>query len=193
MEGILDWWLKYMPAPDGRLFYGAVDIHNQPVPHAEIGIVMVSRILWTFSSAYLSNPDPRYAEMADRAYRLIRNSFVDPRYGGVYWSLEAAKSFEGKVEILDLRSLNPLDHEAMNDLCQRHGKIIIVTEESIECSFSLGLAGRLQRDNFHYLDAPIKIVGSKDTPAIPLNSTLEASLLTNAQLVSEELNRSLNF
>lgn len=115
-------------------------------------------------------------------------------YGrGVYWSLEAAKSFEGKVEILDLRSLNPLDHEAMNDLCQRHGKIIIVTEESIECSFSLGLAGRLQRDNFHYLDAPIKIVGSKDTPAIPLNSTLEASLLTNAQLVSEELNRSLNF
>jgi 2-oxoisovalerate dehydrogenase E1 component len=115
-------------------------------------------------------------------------------YGrGVYWSLEAAKSFEGKVEILDLRSLNPLDHEAMNDLCQRHGKIIIVTEESIECSFSLGLAGRLQRDNFHYLDAPIKIVGSKDTPAIPLNSTLEASLLTNAELVSAELNRSLNF
>ena len=89
MEGILDWWLKYMPAPDGRLFYGAVDIHNQPVPNTEIGVVMVSRILWTFSSAYLSNPDPRYAEMADRAYRLIRNSFVDPRYGGVYWSLDS--------------------------------------------------------------------------------------------------------
>ncbi len=115
-------------------------------------------------------------------------------YGrGVYWSLEAAKSFEGQVEILDLRSLNPLDHQAMNDICQRHGKIIIVTEESVECSFSLGLAGRLQRDNFKHLDAPIKIVGSKDTPAIPLNSTLEYSLLTNANLVLEELKQSLNF
>lgn len=92
LEGILDWWLKYMPREDGRLFYGAVDVHNQPVPHAEIGVVMVSRILWTFSSAYLSNPDPRYADMADRAFQLIRNSFVDPRYGGVYWSLDA----EGK-------------------------------------------------------------------------------------------------
>lgn len=109
-------------------------------------------------------------------------------YGrGVYWSLEAAQNFEGKVEILDLRSLNPLDHEAMNALCRRHGKIMIVTEESIECSFSLGLAGRLQRDNFKHLDAAIKIVGSVDTPAIPLNTILEATLLPNASKVEVAL------
>ncbi|NBX80943.1 MAG: tungsten formylmethanofuran dehydrogenase, partial [Flavobacteriales bacterium] len=49
-------------------------------------------------------------------------------YGrGVYWSLEAAKEFEGQVEILDLRSLNPLDHEAMNALCQKHNKVLFVT------------------------------------------------------------------
>jgi len=109
-------------------------------------------------------------------------------YGrGVYWSIEAAQNFAGKVEILDLRSLNPLDHEAMNALCRRHGKIMIVTEESIECSFSLGLAGRLQRDNFKHLDAAIKIVGSVDTPAIPLNTILEAALLPNASKVEVAL------
>jgi len=115
-------------------------------------------------------------------------------YGrGVYWTLEAEKNFPGQLEILDLRSLNPLDHEAMNALCRKHGRIIIVTEESIECSFSLGLAGRLQRDNFESLDAAIAIVGSTDTPAIPLNSTLEAALLTNAELVTNTIHKILSY
>ena len=115
-------------------------------------------------------------------------------YGrGVYWSLEAAKEFEGQVEILDLRSLNPLDHEAMNALCQKHNKVLFVTEESIESSFTLGLAGRMQRDNFKFLDAPISIVGSIDTPAIPLNSILEATLLPNADKVKFAIELLLNY
>jgi 2-oxoisovalerate dehydrogenase E1 component len=115
-------------------------------------------------------------------------------YGrGVYWSLEAEKNFTGQIEILDLRSINPLDHDAMNTLCRRHAKIIIVTEESVECSFALGLAGRLQRDNFEFLDAAISIVGSVDTPAIPLNSTLEAALLTNAQRVNDAIQAMLHY
>jgi len=97
------------------------------------------------------------------------------------------------VEILDLRSINPLDHEAMNTLCQSHGKILIVTEESIECSFALGLAGRLQRDNFNFLDAPIQIIGSVDTPAIPLNTKLEATLLPNAEKVKVAIQSLLNY
>ena len=115
-------------------------------------------------------------------------------YGrGVYWAVEASLEFAGKVEILDLRSINPLDHEAMNTLCQSHGKIMIVTEESIECSFALGLAGRLQRDNFNFLDAPIQIVGSVDTPAIPLNTELEATLLPNAEKVKVAIQSLLNY
>ena len=114
-------------------------------------------------------------------------------YGrGVYWTLEAAKNFAGRVEILDLRSLNPLDHQAMNELCQNHGKILIVTEESIECNFALGLAGRLQRDNFNSLDAAIFIVGAVDTPAIPLNSVLEEAILPNAIKVQSALEKLLN-
>jgi 2-oxoisovalerate dehydrogenase E1 component len=107
-------------------------------------------------------------------------------YGrGVYWSLEAEKQFEGKIEIIDLRTLNPVDFDTVNEVTKKHGKVIVVTEESVEASFSLGLAGRIQRDNFKFLDAPVQIVGSVDTPAIPLNSSLEAALLTNAEKVKE--------
>jgi len=81
----------------------------------------------------------------------------------------------------------------MNDLAKRHGKIMLVTEESVEASFTLGLAGRIQRDNFKSLDAPVSIVGAVDTPAIPLNSILEAELLPNADKVKTALDDLLSF
>ena len=115
-------------------------------------------------------------------------------YGrGIYWSLEAIKAFEGRIEIVDLRTLNPLDHDMINAVAQKHGKVMLVTEESVEASFTLGLAGRIQRDNFKYLDAPVSIVGSVDTPAIPLNSILEAELLTNSEKVKTALGDLLNY
>ncbi len=115
-------------------------------------------------------------------------------YGmGVYWALNAAKSFEGQVEILDLRTLNPLDHDKMNEVTRRHNKVLLVTEESVESNFTIGLAGRIQRDNFKYLDTPIQIVGSIDTPAIPLNSTLEATLLPNAEKVKNAIETLLKY
>jgi len=115
-------------------------------------------------------------------------------YGrGIYWSLEATKAFEGRVEIVDLRTLNPLDHDLINTVAQKHGKVMLVTEESVEASFTLGLAGRIQRDNFKFLDAPVSIVGSVDTPAIPLNSILEAELLTNSEKVKTALGDLLNY
>ncbi len=122
------------------------------------------------------------------------NSCVIITYGrGVYWSLEASKKWEGLVEIIDLRTLNPLDHECINRVSKTHGKVILVTEESEEASFTLGLAGRIQRDNFNFLDAPIGIVGSVDTPAIPLNSILEAELLTNSSKVALAIEKILNY
>jgi len=115
-------------------------------------------------------------------------------YGrGVYWSLEAEKQFKGQIEIIDLRTLNPLDEEAMYEATKKHNKVMLVTEESIEASFTLGLAARIQKNCFKDLDAPIEIVGSIDTPAIPLNSTLEATLLPNGDKVAEGLKNLLEF
>jgi 2-oxoisovalerate dehydrogenase E1 component len=115
-------------------------------------------------------------------------------YGrGVYWSLEAAKHYKEKVSILDLRSLSPLDEDAIYDMSKKHGKIILVTEESVEASFTLGIAGRIQKNCFEFLDAPIQIVGSVDTPAIPLNSSLEEALLPNAEKVKTVIDNLLDY
>tara|TARA_B110000285_G_scaffold235274_1_gene316011 strand:+ start:519 stop:2609 length:2091 start_codon:yes stop_codon:yes gene_type:complete len=136
----------------------------------------------------------RVIQEADTTQIEEGNSCVIITYGmGVYWSLEATKSFKGQVEIIDLRTLNPLDHDMMNEVAKRHGKVMLVTEESTEASFTLGLAGRIQRDNFEYLDAPISIIGSVDTPAIPLNSILEAALLPNADKVKAGLETLLGY
>jgi len=115
-------------------------------------------------------------------------------YGrGVYWSLEAAKKFKGQIEIIDLRTLNPIDEQAMYSAANKHNKVLLVTEESVENSFTLGLAARIQKNCFKQLDAPIEIVGSVDTPAIPLNSVLEAALLPNADKVANAIEGLLNF
>lgn len=136
----------------------------------------------------------RVVQKANQAAIDKGESAVIITYGrGVYWALEATKEFEGRVEIVDLRTLNPLDHDKINEVAQTHGKVMLVTEESTEASFTLGLAGRIQRDNFKALDAPVSIVGSVDTPAIPLNSTLEAALLTNADKVKTALADLLNY
>lgn len=122
------------------------------------------------------------------------SSCVVITYGrGVYWTLEACAEFKDKVEIIDLRTLNPIDTDKINEVAQKHGKVLLVTEESEEATFTLGLAGRIQRDNFKALDAPVMILGSMDTPAIPLNSILEATLLPNADKVKVALENLLNY
>ena len=122
------------------------------------------------------------------------DSAVIITYGmGVYWAKTAAKDYPGQIEIVDLRTLSPLDEVAMYNAAKKHGKVMLVTEESIECSFTLGLAARIQKNCFQYLDAPIEIVGSVDTPAIPLNSKLEETLLPNAKKLSAKLADLINY
>ena len=109
-------------------------------------------------------------------------------YGmGVYWALAAAKKLSGRVEILDLRTLAPYDQEAVYDLTKKHGKILVLTEETITNSFAEALAGRISRDCFRYLDAPVQTLGSADIPAVPLNMGMEAVMLPNADKTYDAL------
>lgn len=136
----------------------------------------------------------RIVQEADQACIDKGASCVVITYGmGVYWASSAAKKYPGQVEIVDLRTLNPIDTDTIQAVAKKHGKVMLLTEESTECNFTLGLAGRIQRDCFTYLDAPISIVGSIDTPAIPLNSTLESTLLPNAEKVAVALDELLRF
>ena len=121
-------------------------------------------------------------------------SLVIVTYGrGVYWALEAAKNYLNQIEIIDLRTLSPWDEEMVFEAVNKHSKCLLVTEESIEATFTLSIAAKIQKNCFTQLDAPIEIVGSVDTPAIPLNSTLEFTLLTNADKVAEGIKTVFNF
>lgn len=136
----------------------------------------------------------RIVQEADTEKVKLGESCAIITYGmGVYWSLSAARHFPGQVEIIDLRTLNPIDKEALFEAAKKHGKCLLVTEESCEASFTLGLAARIQENCFEYLDAPVMTIGAVDTPAIPLNSILEAELLPNADKVGEKLKELLKY
>jgi 2-oxoisovalerate dehydrogenase E1 component len=136
----------------------------------------------------------RVVQEADQARVDSGESCVVITYGrGVYWSEEAAKAFPGQVEILDLRSIQPVDAEAIFGSTKKHGKVVVVTEEPRGSSFGQGIAGRVVDDCFESLDAPVITVGAIDTPAIPLNEILEQTYLPNAEKVREAIERVLTF
>lgn len=111
-------------------------------------------------------------------------SLVIITYGmGVYWSKYAAKKFPGQIEIIDLRTLYPLDEVAVFEAVKKHHRALVVTEEPVNNSFAQALCGRIQQECFQYLDAPVMVIGSENLPAIPLNSTLEFTMIPNADKV----------
>jgi 2-oxoisovalerate dehydrogenase E1 component len=115
-------------------------------------------------------------------------------YGmGVYWSKAAAEAFTGQVEIIDLRTLVPIDEEGIFEAVKKCNRCLVVTEEAPQNSFAQALAGRISEICFKNLDAPVMIIGSENLPAIPLNSTLEAAMLPNAEKVQSKMAELLNF
>ncbi len=115
-------------------------------------------------------------------------------YGmGVYWAKEAAKSFPGQVEIIDLRTLNPIDWDCITEAVQKHNRAFVLTEEPLMNSFAESLAGRISKECFRYLDAPVWTLGAVNLPAIPLNVELEKMMLPNAEKVKAALQGLLNY
>ena len=109
-------------------------------------------------------------------------------YGmGVYWSMAAAENFPGQIEIIDLRTLFPLDEELIFATVNKHGKCLLVSEEQQNNSFAEALAGRISKACFKNLDAAVQVIGALNLPAVPMNVGLEAAMLPNASKVSERL------
>lgn len=115
-------------------------------------------------------------------------------YGmGVHWALNAAKNHKGKVEVIDLRTIYPLDEKLVFDTVEKHGKCLVLTEEPFQSSFAQSLSGSIQENCFKKLDAPVYVMGSENLPAIPLNSTLEKTMLPNADKVSKKIGEILAY
>ncbi len=89
LKDILAYWERHAPDSRGG-FYGEVDYDNQPKPDAAKGVVLNSRILWTFSAAARHTGHEEYLTTAERAFRYVDKHFIDKQYGGVYWSVDAA-------------------------------------------------------------------------------------------------------
>lgn len=107
-------------------------------------------------------------------------------YGtGVHWTLEAAKTMSGEgveVEIVDLRTLLPLDEDLIFESVKKTGKVLIVHEDTLTGGIGGEIAALISEHLFQYLDAPVKRVAAIDTP-VPYAPTLEEYFLPNAQKV----------
>ncbi len=114
-------------------------------------------------------------------------------YGyGVHWALEAIKNPKyADVEVIDLRTLSPLDYETIFASVQKTGRALILHEDSITGGIGGELSARITENCFTYLDAPILRCASMDTP-IPFNAELEKNFMANSRLF-ETLDELLNF
>jgi 2-oxoisovalerate dehydrogenase E1 component len=115
-------------------------------------------------------------------------------YGmGVYWAKSASKKFEGQIEIIDLRTISPIDEVAIFESASKHGKCMVLTEEPVFNGFAQSIASRISQNCFKQLDAPVIVIGAENLPAIPLNSILEKTMLPNADKVEIAIQELLNY
>jgi len=117
-------------------------------------------------------------------------------YGmGVHWAINASEELDmqDRIEIVDLRTLHPLDYNTVFESVKKCGKCLVVTEEPSDNSFSRALQGRIQEECFQQLDAPVMIIGSENMPAIPLNTILEQTMVPSVEKVKRKLLQLLNY
>jgi len=107
-------------------------------------------------------------------------------YGaGVHWALETLEKHpDVSADLLDLRTLMPLDIEAIYDSVKKTGKLIILQEDSLFGGIASDISSSVMENCFEFLDGPIKRVASLDTP-IPFSKTLEDNYLPKERFMTE--------
>ena len=117
-------------------------------------------------------------------------------YGmGVYWAINAVKDLRmnDKIEIIDLRTLYPLDEKTLIKSVKKCKKCLIITEEPSNNTFARSLSSKIQESCFEYLDAPVRTIGSENMPAIPLNSILEETMILSSNKVKNAITHLINY
>ncbi len=85
LASLLEWWMTKMVDDQHGGFYGRIDGSNTLYPEANKGVILNTRLLWTFSAAASYTKRNSYRELADRAFRYLQDYFWDKTYGGCYW------------------------------------------------------------------------------------------------------------
>ena len=109
-------------------------------------------------------------------------------YGaGVHWALDSLKDLKHiSVDLIDLRSLAPLDTEAIYNSVNKTGKVMILQEDSMFGGIASDIAAMIMENCFEKLDAPVKRLASLDTP-IPFAANLEADYLPKSKFKNDLL------
>lgn len=109
-------------------------------------------------------------------------------YGGTVGpAIQAAETLSGKgidAEVLDLRTLWPIDLDAVVDAARRHGRIVVVDEAPLVGSATAEIAAQVQQAAFHYLDGPVTRVGAIRAPLGANPKLIEAALPSVADIVA---------
>jgi 2-oxoisovalerate dehydrogenase E1 component len=134
----------------------------------------------------ITGPVPTdYYEVPIGQARLVRegSDMAIITYGsGVHWAMEyAAQHPELDLDILDLRTLLPLDHDAIYASVKRTGRVLILHEDTLTGGIGGEIAAWIAENCFHLLDAPIQRCASLDTP-VPFNIELEKNFLAKSRL-----------
>jgi len=111
-------------------------------------------------------------------------------YGmGVHWAMNASEELgmQNQIEVIDLRTLFPLDEDTIMKSVKKTGKCLVVTEEPSNNSFARALSSKIQEECFKYLDAPVLVIGSENMPAIPLNSVLEQTMIPSTEKIKTKV------
>ncbi|WP_372767808.1 thiamine pyrophosphate-dependent enzyme [Lutibacter sp.] len=139
-----------------------------------------------YRSVYQDVPTDYYTIPLGKASLLQEgNDLSIITYGaGVHWALNEVKEHQISADIIDLRTLQPLDTEAIYKSVRKTGKALILHEDTLFGGIASDLAALITENCFNYLDAPVKRLGSLETP-IPFAKNLEDQFLPKNRLHSE--------
>ena len=110
----------------------------------------------------------------------------------VQYALEAADLVEGEgisVEVIDVRTLRPLDRDTVIESVKKTGKAIIVYEDNEFGGYGAEIAAILAEDAFDYLDGPIMRIAGPEVPAVPYNHVLEDWFMVNPDKIAEGIRK----
>jgi len=103
-------------------------------------------------------------------------------YGmGVHWAKQVIAEMDLDIEILDLRTLLPLDYDAIQTTVQKTGRVLVLHEDSLTGGPGAEIAAYISEHLFEFLDAPVIRIASLDTP-IPFTTVLEQNYLASFRL-----------
>ncbi|MGV8946050.1 MAG: alpha-ketoacid dehydrogenase subunit alpha/beta [Lutibacter sp.] len=139
-----------------------------------------------YRSVYQDVPENYYTIPFGKASVLNEgNELSIITYGaGVHWALNEVKEQQISADVIDLRTLQPLDTEAIYKSVKKTGKALILHEDTLFGGIASDLSALITENCFNYLDAPVKRLGSLETP-IPFAKNLENQFLPKNRLRNE--------